>query len=686
MVEKIKYVMFIVVFMMVGLSIPTVAKAESKTVTITTKNYKNGEGVQEALNLQKGTTPAYTNLKVVLKPGNYYITSPLIVYSNTSIEATGATIYYVWADNTKKMTARAPLLANYCVGAGGYSGAGNISVNGGTWDFQGRAGQGNYGVSMEAFRFMHGSNFRFTNLTMRNLYHSHFLTIEGVNQVVVQGCVFRDFIALTARKEAIHIDCMHNASMAPSAQQKTVYDDTICNNIKVLNCSFINVPRGVGTHIAVAGLYPSNITIMNNSFSYITYEAIKAYHYKNILISGNQIQNAGCGIKVYLYANAADNDKDEEGNSNYLVTLKGVRTEAVPANLNVTISNNRIQTATGVKNGYGIRVAGCKERIVSGVKISGNAVTPTEIAAASTSLAGIYVDYGKQIQITGNRVVKGGKTGILVADSSNVNIQGNVVTASSGNGIIAQNSNVVSVVGNAVNASAKRNIYIKTVLQAKITGNRVSNDRLGGIVASKTSTGYWIEGNTIRTSRKSGIVINDSPQGTIWKNTVKSAGKFGIYVAKSDNTRVLENTISSSRSSGIVISNESSTTVESNSILKAGKYGIAFSKVKKSNATKNKVLSSKNYGIIYSADSKNKKANVHIFRCSVKKGEKEVTGQASGKNMKVSVVYNKKTKTKKTKKDGAFKVSVKKLKKKKDVQVQVKDKWENAVVKSYTVK
>lgn len=684
--DKFKYVIFAFGLLIIGISIPVAAEAASKTVTITTKNYRNGQGVQEALNLQKGKTPAYTNLKVVLKPGNYYITSPLIVYSNTSIEATGATIYYVWADNAKKTTARAPLLANYCVGAGGYSGAGNISVNGGTWDFQGRAGQGNYGISMEAFRFMHGSNFRFTNLTMRNLYHSHFLTIEGVSQVVVQGCVFRDFVALTARKEAIHIDCMHNSSMAPSAQEKTVYDDTICNNIKVVNCSFINVPRGVGTHIAVAGLYPSNITILNNSFSHITYEAVKAYHYKNIVISGNRIQNAGCGIKVYLYANALDNDRDEEGNSNYLAALKGVKTEAVSANLNVTISNNRIQTATGVKNGYGIRVAGCKERIVSGVKISGNAVTPTEIAAAATSQAGIYVDFGNQVQISGNRVVRGGKTGILVADSSNVSIQGNVVTASSGNGITAQNSGAVSVAGNAVNASAKRNIYMKTVLQAKITGNRVSNDRLGGIVAGKASTGYWIEGNTVRTSRKNGIVIKASPQGTIWKNTVKTAGKYGIYVAKSDNTRLLGNTVSSSRSSGIMVFNECSTTVESNTILKAGKYGIAFSRVKKSNATKNKVLSTKNYGIIYSADSKNKKTNVRIFHCSVKKGEKEVTGQASGKNMKVSVVYNKKTKTKKTKKDGAFKVSVRKLKKKKDVQVQVTDKWENAVVQTYTVK
>ncbi len=685
MVEKIKYVIAAFVLMLIGFSIPTMAKAESRTVTISTKNYKNGDGLQEAFDLQKGKTPKYTNLKVVLRPGNYYITGPLIVYSNTAIEATGATIYYVWADKAKRINKRAPLIANYCVGAGGYSGAGNISINGGIWDMQGRAGQGNYGVSMEAFRFMHGSNFRFTNLTMRNLYNSHYLTIEGVNQVVVQRCVFRDFIAYSSRKEAIHIDCMHNSSMAPSAQEKTVYDDTVCNHITVTDCSFLNVPRGVGTHIAVAGLYPSNIVITNNFFSNITYEAIKAYHYKNIQITGNQIQKAGCGIKVYLFANASDNDKDEEGKSNYLATLRGVRTEAVPANLNVTISNNQIQTATGTKNGFGIRVAGCKERVVSGVQISGNGIAPTEIAADSTALAGIYVDYGNQVQITGNRVVKGGKTGILVSDSSNVSIQGNVVTAPKENGIAVQNGNVVSIFGNNVKASTKRSIYIKTTLQASITGNVISNDRLGGIVVSKTSSGYWIEGNIIKASRKNGIVIKDSPQGTIQRNRVVSARKFGIYVKKSDDTRVLKNTISSSKSSGIVISRESNIKVEGNTISKAGKYGIAFSKVKKSSAAKNEIISAKNYGIIYSSDSKNRKWNVHILHCSVKKGKKEILGRTSGK-MKVSVLYNKKARTKKAKKDGVFKVPVKKLKKKKQVRVQVQDKWNNTVVKRYIVK
>lgn len=96
-------------------------------------------------------------------------------------------------------------------------------------------------------------------MTMQNLKKSHYLTIEGLDNVTIQNCTFKDFQSITARKEAIHIDCMHNDSMAPSNQENTVYDDTICNNVTVDGCTFVDVPRGIGTHIAVGGLYPSNM-------------------------------------------------------------------------------------------------------------------------------------------------------------------------------------------------------------------------------------------------------------------------------------------------------------------------------------------------------------------------------------------------------------------------------------------
>lgn len=59
----------------------------------------------------------------------------------------------------------------------------------------------------------------------------------------VKGCEFHDYTNLSIRKEAIHIDCVHNDHMAPSNQENIIYDDTICNDISISNCDFSHVPR-----------------------------------------------------------------------------------------------------------------------------------------------------------------------------------------------------------------------------------------------------------------------------------------------------------------------------------------------------------------------------------------------------------------------------------------------------------
>ena len=272
-------------FMLVMTAFVPVNAEGTRDITITPENYDGGKAIQEALDEQKGGKdvyegPAYDLLTITLTPGTYTITESLLIYDNTRLEASGATVNYSGKNSTGTGSrVKQPLLSNYCSGRGGYTGASNISVNGGDWDFQGREGEVNYEYSCEAFRFMHGSNFTFSNLVMTHLYESHYITIEGVENVNITGCTFKNQTNIDAKKEAIHIDCMNNPSIAPSNQDNTIYDDTYCNNITVDGCAFISVPRGVGTHIAVKGIYPSNINITNNLFEKITYEAVKAYHY-----------------------------------------------------------------------------------------------------------------------------------------------------------------------------------------------------------------------------------------------------------------------------------------------------------------------------------------------------------------------------------------------------------------------
>ncbi len=666
----------VIMSLFITLSVSQKVQAADKEILITMENYKGGEAIQEALDEQKKEETAYEHLTITIQSGTYDITESLIVYSNTTIRAAAdAKIYYV-RDKTSGNQGRAPLISNACSGKGGYSGAGNITIEGGIWDFQGQQGGVGFGITMESFRFAHGRNFRIANLTMQNLYRSHFLTLEGVEQVEVSGCVFQNYSDRTFKKEAIHIDCMHNDAMAPSNQEDVVYDDTICNHISVTGCTFSNVPRGVGTHIAVAGLFPSDIVISGNTFTDITYEAIKAYHYKNVLITGNTITRAGCGIKCYLYA--ADSDQDEEGRSNYLAPLPGVATEGAAPNLNTIIQWNTIRDITDEKIGFGIHLAGNANRVMKGVTVAHNVVTSSGVM--STKRSGIYVKYAENIRLTNNVVWRTGGAGILVFYAKYVTANGNQICNSVSNGIMAQEASAVTLQYNVVKNAGKRCIYFKSTGDSRIANNSIKKDKTGGIGLTKNSIRVKIVKNSIFYSGKNAVTLSESGQALVYANTIQSPKKFGIYAYRSDNSKIKKNVVKRSKSTAVIASTSKNIRVEKNDIDKTGKYGILFTSAKKCYAKKNTMQRTKSYGIIFSANSKNKKQNLNYPRVSAKKGKKEICGYAYRK-MKVKVKIAGKTKSTRTKKNGSFRLKVKKLKKKQKYTIYLTDKLGNTLSK-----
>lgn len=664
----------VLVTFLISLSVSGRVQAAEKEIAITTENYEEGAAIQEALDWQSSEETAYDHLTIVLGPGTYDITESLLIYSNTTIRASGDSLIRYVRDKVSGNQGRAPLISNACAGAGGYTGAGNITIEGGTWDFQGHPGGVGYGITMEAFRFMHGRNFQILNVTMQNLYRSHFLTIEGVDQVEVRGCVFQNYTDRVAKKEAIHIDCMHNSNMAPSNQDSVVYDDTICNHISISNCAFSNVPRGVGTHIAVAGLFPSDIVISNNTFTDITYEAIKAYHYKNVLITGNTITRAGCGIKCYLYT--ADSDKDEEGSSNYQAALPGVATEEVAPNLNIVIQWNTIQDIGDSRLGFGIHLAGGAYRVIKDVTVVNNVISSSQVTA--TKRSGIYVKYAENIRLTSNTVQRTGGRGILIANSRTVVVKQNRISTSSSQGIAAHDSSVLTLTDNAVRNAGKEGIYLKSTRDSRISKNTVKSDKTGGIKLTSNSIRVRIVSNSLSSSGKNAVSILNSTQPYVYGNMIQSPKNFGIYSYKSDAGTIKKNTVKRAGSTAIIASTGKGTKVEKNVIDKTGKYGILFTSAKKCFASKNTIQRTKKYAIIFSADSKNKKQNLNYPYVRIKKDRKELHGYA-GEKIKITVTIGKWSKTVRAKKNGSFTMKIKKLKKKRFYTIQVKDKLRNVL-------
>nr|MCR4716877.1 hypothetical protein [Lachnospiraceae bacterium] len=86
------------------------AAAENYEVSFNEDNYEAGKAVQKTLELQKGDNPSYDRLIINIEPGTYSFDYALAVYSNTTINATGATIKYV--RNKNDDDGRNPIIYN----------------------------------------------------------------------------------------------------------------------------------------------------------------------------------------------------------------------------------------------------------------------------------------------------------------------------------------------------------------------------------------------------------------------------------------------------------------------------------------------------------------------------------------------------------------------------------------------
>lgn len=433
--------------------------ADNCTVTFTPNNYNRGYALQEYLDWQQGKTPKYNNLNIVLSPGVYYFDAHLCVYSNTTITATGATIYYTrTAGNGDGCN---PIIYNDAAGAYGYNGASNITVDGGIWDLQGFPGQALYERRLEGFRFMHCKNINVKNVTIRNMYTTHMLTVEGVDGANITNCVFKDQYLISERKEAVHIDVMHSYDMAPSAQDNVRYDDTQCNNIIVDSCLFNNVPRGVGTHIAIQGIYPDNIVVVNCTFKNIKYEAIKAYCYKNYVLSGNTIDNAGLGIRAYCYTAARAGGEDP-----YQAPNNGVLKEKHPSSFNGMIENNVITHITN-EFGEGILLQGSSGRVYRGVTVRNNSIFDTK-------QKGISCKHCANIVIEKNSISNSSK-GISTESCSKMTLNSNNISKCKTQGIYVKSGKRNMVVGNSISNTGSNGVLVNSVNKLKITNNDIVN-------------------------------------------------------------------------------------------------------------------------------------------------------------------------------------------------------------------
>ncbi len=583
--------------MITSASFPSVM-AEGETVSViipeTTEviTISPGDSIQEALNNAiDNSDSAYT--KVVLNSGTYQIDLPLRVYSNTIIQAEGATIERTYNNPNDKGTG---LIRNVAKDGsfglesktGKYDLTKNVYINGGTWS----------GGDMSAVDtptstniiFCHAENIYLLNAAFQNNYNGHLVEINAVKNCLIQNCSFDglkksnsnvSYMALQIdiahshstcnRSDGEHIECPTHESIPDGYYP----DDTACRDIKVLSNSFNTKDTGFGNFDSACGsdktltdgagplsnpgapVYHENIDISYNTINNCSSVAIASRGHKNVTIKGNKINNCsdkGIIIRRSLGGTVTDNVLTDIGNMGILLFEKST----LPANN----PNRNITQLDSISN---------------------------------------------------NTITRAGYHGIAIQDESSVaNIDGNTVNDAKGHGISASGSSKVtaSISKNNINNPSQNGIQIyESTSVNSITDNSISGAKNNGIIINKNSTVTGkISNNTVKDSTMYGLRVADgSNTGSIEKNNISGSSEDGINMwSKSSAASISQNTISGSKQNGIALSTNCKITgnIEGNTVSNSGKNGIfIYGGSSAASVKSNKVSNSTSHGISVSTNS-----------------------------------------------------------------------------------
>ncbi len=231
-------------------------------------------------------------LKLIFKPGDYYINASWKLFNNTTIVANGATFHQT--KNGKGFLQNAYFNGSeYGGGRGGYDNCANITIDGGTWigraepDTSKPRKSNGYYPGYSGMMFLHGKNITIRNANFINNYNGHFIEFGGITNGKIQNCSMNNLTGKyvgEGNNEAIQIDNTYRQSNSPVGAP---WDDTTCKNILIEKCK-IKYARGIGTNL-MGNRFFENITIRNCKIATTKGEGINMYDTKGIYLIGNQV-------------------------------------------------------------------------------------------------------------------------------------------------------------------------------------------------------------------------------------------------------------------------------------------------------------------------------------------------------------------------------------------------------------
>lgn len=460
------------------------------------------------------------NKRVYIPAGTYLIKQSLRVQSHTTIIMDKGAV--ILNDSAHEWAFVNGEIANPTYSFG-YSGDYDIAIIGGTVD---NILKRNASVNSAGIGFAHGDNIRILGVTFKNNYSSHFVEINSSRNVLIYGCTFDDLIApVYGSRECINID-WSNAGGFPAFGG---YDGTVCDNVTVASCTFINGDVAVGSHGAPSLANPQhkNIKFIDNHIENMISGGIGCQFWKDSSVVNNTLKNvAGRNIMCWGAVNVLVRGNNITG-STFSVGIVADDNSGRPS-FGVTIDANNILGGQSIGS-YGVRVEDTGKATVTNNYIEG---TPDQ---------GIFISTGcRDVSVLCNTLIgTGQRSGVnesIIIRSPYVTARGNVIGKGTYSRVVPN--------GIFVDSTATSNVDVSANTIRDISGIRVNvHASLSGIIVDDAYL-FHIAPNTAVTVPMDNVtgqgmfqIQTSSPnaatiKGMVWARAVPSLSSIDV-IAKS---------------------------------------------------------------------------------------------------------------------------------------------------------
>lgn len=413
---------------------------------------------------------------------------------------------------------------------GGYTGHGNILVEGGLWNMRGTT-SGLTGSAM-CISIGHAKNVTIRDLEVRDVSGYHGIELNSTDGALVDNCRFVGYVDPGGRdfSEAIQLDLSKSSGVFGGFGP---YDNVPTKDIEIRSCYFgasgtagtTAWPRGIGSHSSTVDRWHKRTRIIGNTFEGLIQYPIVAYNWDDTVIDGNTISGCGAGIRArsIISADAADSTDAD-----------GVVTNESQVMRNLVISNNTIRSTGSVDDA--ILLYGEETGRIHDVAITGNVID-----TVGGGENGIRLFHVEQYTVSGNTIREPGGTAISQEQVYGGTVSGNRIYQPGGSGISCDTGQGVTLVGNTMRNAGTNGIHLLggsdiQVLHNFIKGSSRSAAGNYGMRVSTSLDGLLVVGNRVR-KYGSG---NEAAWGLSITSTCTNVRRYGNDLADSGTSGQLD--------------------------------------------------------------------------------------------------------------------------------------------------